>query len=195
MPKKSIDLAVPSPPAWIQAVMNDFDLFLTDHANCERKASALAMSMAMKYPDRTEIIPDLIALAQEELEHFAQVYRVMQQRSLRLTKDRQDPYVTQLLAAMRNGRDDRLLDRLLVASVIECRGAERFRLVAERIDGDEELRIFYRNLWASEAKHGHVFVDMALRYFDISAVYTRLDRFTELEAEIVTGLEINPYLH
>ena len=195
MPKKSIDLAAPSPSAWIQAVMSDFDCFLADHANCERKASALAMSMVMKYPDRTEIIPDLVALAQEELEHFAQVYRMMQRRGLPLTKDRQDPYDTRLLEAMRNGREERLLDRLLVASVIECRGAERFRLVSEHIDNDDELRIFYRDLWACEAKHGHVFVDMALRYFDESTVYTGLIRFTELEADIVKTLEINPFLH
>lgn len=175
--------------------MNDFDSFLADHANCERKASALAMSMVIKYPDRTAIVPDLIALAREELEHFAQVYGVMQQRNLLLTKDRQDPYVNGLLSAMRNGRDERLLDRLLVNSVIECRGAERFRLVSEHIQDNDVLRVFYRDLWASEAKHGHIFVDMALRYFDEAEAHTRLIQLTELEAAVIEGLEINPYLH
>jgi len=65
--KLNLDLAVPSKPEWIAAVMNDFPAFLQDHLDCERKASAMAMSFVAKYPDRTAIIPDLIATGIEEL--------------------------------------------------------------------------------------------------------------------------------
>ena len=56
------------------------------------------------------------------------------------------------------------MDRLLIASVLETRGAERFKLIADNIE-DTDLQRFYKMLWTSEAKHGHIFVGMALNYF------------------------------
>ncbi|HHG83423.1 MAG TPA: tRNA-(ms[2]io[6]A)-hydroxylase, partial [Bacteroidetes bacterium] len=65
--KVAIDIRSASPTAWVEAVINDFDSFLQDHADCERKASAMAMSLVAKYPNRLEIIPDLIDTAVEEM--------------------------------------------------------------------------------------------------------------------------------
>ena len=78
--KSSIALECVSSPEWVAAVMEDFDAFLQDHANCERKASAMAMSFVAKFPDRVEIIPELIETAIEELEHFQSVYEIMKER-------------------------------------------------------------------------------------------------------------------
>ena len=58
--KHSLELTYQSSKKWIVCVMNDFDTFLQDHADCERKASAMAMSFIAKCPDRTDIIPKLI---------------------------------------------------------------------------------------------------------------------------------------
>ncbi|MEL7196633.1 MAG: tRNA isopentenyl-2-thiomethyl-A-37 hydroxylase MiaE [Bacteroidota bacterium] len=77
-----INLACESKPEWITAVMADFDAFLMDHADCERKASAMALSFVAKYPDRVEILPDLIDTAVEELEHFRSVYKIMEEINL-----------------------------------------------------------------------------------------------------------------
>ena len=74
--KFSLDLACESPKEWLTAVLSDFNSFLQDHADCERKASAMALSMVAKYPDRTEIIPELIETALEEMEHFQAVYKI-----------------------------------------------------------------------------------------------------------------------
>ncbi|TFH49059.1 MAG: tRNA-(ms[2]io[6]A)-hydroxylase, partial [Lysobacterales bacterium] len=153
MARRSIDLLVATHPDWVQVVLADFDAFIQDHANCERKASALAMSLVVKYPDRTRIVPALIVLAQEELEHFRQVHALMVSRGLALVKDTQDPYVNQLAACMRHGRELRFIDRLLVSSLIECRGAERFRIIADALE-DQSLKNFYASLWKAEAKHG-----------------------------------------
>ena len=38
--------------------MADFDSFLIDHADCERKASFMVMSFIGKFPERKEIIPE-----------------------------------------------------------------------------------------------------------------------------------------
>ena len=61
--KKSIDVYTPTPAGWIECVLGDFDTFLLDHANCERKASALAMSFVVRYSDRTLVLGRLIDLA------------------------------------------------------------------------------------------------------------------------------------
>jgi tRNA-(ms[2]io[6]A)-hydroxylase len=189
-----MDLLVATHPDWVQVVLADFDAFIQDHANCERKASALAMSLVVKHPERTLIVPALITLAQEELQHFRQVYDLMVSRGLELVKDTQDPYVNQLAACMRHGREARFLDRLLVSSLIECRGAERFGIIANALE-DEGLKSFYTSLWKAETKHGHQFVDMALKYVDAESTRARLQELAQCEAEIVQKLEWRASLH
>jgi tRNA-(ms[2]io[6]A)-hydroxylase len=193
--KFSLELECESSPAWVEAVLNDFDAFLQDHANCERKASAMAMSFVAKFPDRVEIIPELIETAIEELEHFQSVYEIMQDRGVLLPPQMgKDDYVQQLVDQCRSGREERFLDRLLLASIVECRGAERFRLVYENLE-NRPLKSFYHKLWASEAKHGNIFVEMALNYFDRNTVYKRLNDLNKAEAMVLQSLPIRPALH
>ena len=193
--KLNLDIAIPSKKEWLDAVMNDFDTFLQDHADCERKASAMAMSFVAKFPDRVEIIPELIETALEELEHFQQVYQLMEKRGVRLpTSMGEDLYVKQLIKKCHSGREERFLDRLLIASVLETRGAERFRLISEAQE-DPALFRFYKTLWTSEAKHGHIFVKMALNYFTEEQVYPRLKWWIEQESEVIESLPIRPRLH
>ena len=140
--KLSLDLKYDTTKEWVETVMNDFNSFLQDHADCERKASSMAMSFVAKCPDKTEIIPELIETAVEELEHFQQVYSIMEKRGVQLkTEMSEDLYVKQLLALMRSDSVNRLLDRFLLASIIECRGTERFRLVAEALQDDELKKV------------------------------------------------------
>jgi tRNA-(ms[2]io[6]A)-hydroxylase len=194
--KYSVELVAASRPEWVQTVMADFPAFLQDHADCERKASAMALSFVAKYPDRVEIIPELIETAVEELGHFQQVHAQMQKRGIRLAREMtEDPYIKALINLCRSDPLNRFRDRLLLASIIECRGAERFRLVGEAIGNDPELKEFYHHLWASEAKHGNIFVKMALNYFPEDEVYHRLNELNCAEGEILRNLELRPALH
>ncbi len=193
--KFSIELSCESKKEWIEAVLKDFDSFLQDHANCERKASAMAMSFVAKYPDRVEILPELIDTGIEELEHFKMVYELMEKRGVPLPPEMgRDLYVKQLVDHCRSTLLERFMDRLLVASIVECRGAERFKLVADNIE-DPELARFYKALWTSEAKHGNIFVKMALNYFDEKDVYDRLHVLNEIEGEVLQSMPITAALH
>ncbi|MBT8131540.1 MAG: tRNA-(ms[2]io[6]A)-hydroxylase [Gammaproteobacteria bacterium] len=194
MTRKSIDLVVATDPAWVRVPLANFDEFIMDHANCERKASALAMSLVMKYADRPAIIPGLIDLALEELEHFQQVYALMQTRGLQLASDVPDPYVKQLTRLMRHTRIERFIDQMLVASIIECRGAERFGLLAAALE-DAELKHFYTDLHKAETKHGHLFVHLLLKEFPEEDVYPRCEELMQQEAEIISTLPFRPSLH
>lgn len=193
--KLNLDVKAPSSQEWISTVMSDFDSFLQDHADCERKASSMAMSFVAKYPDRTEIIPELIETGIEELEHFQQVYTLMAKRGIPLNHTiGEDPYVAQLIKKCHSGREERFLDRLLVASIVETRGAERFKMVSDA-QTDPELYKFYKTLWTSEAKHGHIFVKMALLYFDENTVYDRLKWWVDIENDILQALPLRAALH
>lgn len=193
--KLTLDLGCDSKQEWVDAVMADFDAFLQDHADCERKASAMAMSFVAKYPNRKEIIPELIETGIEELEHFQMVYKVMESRGIELQHSiGEDPYLKALLKLCHSGRDERFMDRLILASLVEVRGAERFKMVADALE-EGELKKFYKMLWISEAKHGHIYVKMALEYFPEDVVYDRLRWWIEKEAEILNGLEIRAALH
>src|SRR5207249_8515443 len=98
--KYSLEPAVATRPEWVTTVVSNFPAFLQDHADCERKASAMAMSFVAKYPDRVEIIPELIETGVEELEHFQQVYARMEKRGIPLakemTEDRSEEHTSEL---------------------------------------------------------------------------------------------------
>ena len=189
-----INLLYQTPVEWSDVILSHFDAFLQDHANCERKASALALSMVMKYADKTKLIPPLIELAQEELEHFRQVYQIMEKRGLSLGAEMKDPYVNQLLEHCRQPSEDRFVDRFLIYSIVETRGAERFRLIAEALS-EPELKLFYHKLWGSEAKHGQLFLRLLLEYNPSEVVYPRLEYLLQKEATIVQNLEWRASLH
>ena len=189
-----LELRVATSKQWVEAVLADFDAFLVDHAACERKAAATGMAFVVRYPDRERLLDPLIAFAREELEHFHDVYRLLSARGLRLQPDTPDPYVAPLLEAVRVGRDERLLDRLLVAGIVEARGCERFGLVAEAVP-DPELAAFYRDVTRAEARHHGLFVRLAREYFDETTIRTRLDALLEREAEIVPTLALRAALH
>ena len=193
--KLSPELKFETPPDWTKAVMSDFNSFLQDHADCERKASAMAMSLVAKCPDKVTIIPWLIETAVEELDHFQKVYAVMEQRGVRLMSDmKPDLYIKRLLDHSRPRPEDRLLDRLLMVSIIECRATERFRLVAEALE-DEDLKVFYKMLWTTEAKHGNIYVKMALEYYPKEEVSKRLEELVDIEADICKALPLRAAVH
>ncbi len=117
--KLNLDIKSKSKPEWIKAVLADFPAFLQDHADCERKASAMAMSMVAKYPDRTEILPELIDTGIEELEHFKMVYDIMVAKDVPLAHSiKEDLYIKQMIKLCHSGREERFLDRLLIGSVV-----------------------------------------------------------------------------
>jgi tRNA-(ms[2]io[6]A)-hydroxylase len=187
-------LRIPTPPAWTRHVLANFDEFLRDHANCERKASATAMAFVVHYPDRAEIIPAMVELAREELDHFRQVYERMVERGLSLARDTKDPYVARLNAALRSGRDVYLLDRLLVSGIVEARGCERLGLVAEALEPGP-LKDFYAELTRAEARHHGLFVRLARVYFDEATVERRLGELLSIEERAIAELPIRAAVH
>jgi tRNA-(ms[2]io[6]A)-hydroxylase len=190
------DLRFPTPPGWLAAVFDDFDAFLVDHAACERKASATGMSFVVRYPDRHAIIEPLIEFAREELEHFQIVYRLVRERGLSLVDDYKDPYVNGLHAACRSGAESLLLDRLLVAGVVEARGCERLFMVADALASkDPRLAAIYLDLARAESRHHGLFFRLARSLFSEVEVEQRAGEFLDIEAELVRKLPHRAAVH
>lgn len=191
-------LRADTPPEWATYVADHLDKFLIDHAACERKASANAMHFVVRYPDRADIVDAMVEVAREELEHFHDVFHLMQERGVELAADEKDPYVNALLKPSHKKGEKRLLDRLLLSSIIEYRGCERFamlsRELAERPE-EADLAEFYKDLAASESKHRGDFYELALNHFDRDEVEERLDFWLDLEGSIVEELPIRAALH
>lgn len=183
-----------TPSQWAQVVLANFDQFLLDHAACERKASAVAMSLVAHYPDRKRLVKAMIDLAVEELEHFQQVYQWIERRNLTLCRDEKDHYVNELLKLVRRGSEYYLLDRLLIAGVIEARGCERFGLLANALPPGE-AKEFYLAITRAEARHHGLFVRLAKEYFDLDIVEDRLAAILESEAQIVISLPFRAAVH
>lgn len=189
-------LRAETPPQWASYVADHLDEFLVDHAACERKASANAMHFVVRYPDRVNLVTKMVEVAREELEHFDQVWAIMRERGVPLAADERDPYVNELLALVRHGRDERFLDRLLLGSIIEYRGCERFAMLARELARREhELAEFYRELAASEARHRGDFWEVAHEYFDADVIAARLDELLDHEASVVAELPIRAAVH
>jgi tRNA 2-(methylsulfanyl)-N6-isopentenyladenosine37 hydroxylase len=187
-------LRTATPAAWTEVVLADLDAFLVDHAFCERKAAATAMVLVNHGGDRPELVRAMIELAREELEHFRLVHEVLLSRGLRLGRDGKDPYVALLMKEVRTGRDTHLLDRLLVAGLVEARSCERLGLVAAALPGGE-LRALYEELTRAEARHHALFVRLARQAFDPAGVEARLDELLDAEAAIAAGLPLRAAVH
>jgi len=190
----NLPLRVPSPKDWLQAVEADFDVFLVDHAGCERKAAAAAMSLVGRFADRKVLIEPMICLAREELAHFHEVYRLLAQRGLQLAPGEQDPYVKALLRHARHGNEEHFLDRLLVSGVIEARSCERFLLLGQALT-DPNLSNFYLRLGREEAGHYMIFLRIARNYFSEKTINERLDQLLDVEASIMLSTPLRPAVH
>ena len=187
-------LLIETNPSWIKAVLSDFDSFLQDHAAAEKKASGMAISMLSHYPDRILLVTKMTDLAIEELIHYREVLRWIHSRGLVTASDTKDLYVLGLRQVIRKETNAFLLDRLLTASVIEARGAERFALIADAIE-IPPLKNFYQSLAKSEARHYRLFLDLAEEYFDSSVIELRWKEILDIEAEVVSELPIRAALH
>ena len=189
-----IELKYKTPTDWAEGVVDAMDRFLPDHAAAEKKASSMAMTMVSHYPDRPELVAAMVDLAIVELNHFRAVVKLMQERGLHLLPDEKDPYVNELRKSIRTGKDLFFMDRLLVAGIIEARGAERFGMVADVLPGGP-LKKFYRSITQSEEGHETLFIDLAELYFDPGETRLRLEQLLETEADIISGLPLRPALH
>ena len=185
--KTILKLQLPTDPTWVKNVVeSNIEELLTDHAFCEQKAATNAITLIVQNHNLSDLVQEMIALAQEELDHFRRVHEIILQRGLVLGRERKDDYVGELQKFMRKGgsRTHQLIDRLLFSAMIEARSCERFKVLSENID-DPELATFYHELMISEATHYTTFIRLAKKYAGDIDVDQRWKEYLAQEAIVI----------
>ncbi|MEZ5068663.1 MAG: tRNA-(ms[2]io[6]A)-hydroxylase [Bacteroidia bacterium] len=179
-------LKLPTDPRWVNIVEKNISEILTDLAWCEQKAASNAISLIVRFPEYTEMVKVLCDISREEMEHFRMVVEKIENRGWTLGPERKDEYVNEIYQFQRKGgtRNQRLVDHLLFAAMIEARSCERFRVLSENIN-DKELAEFYRELMISEAGHYTTFINFARKYATEDDVDKRWEDYLEYEAKVI----------
>lgn len=191
-----LGLKLATDPRWVDIVESNISEILTDHAYCEQKATSNAIYLIVNFPEYTDLVTDMIKLAQEELSHFEMVHEIIKARGLTLGRERKDPYAGEIYSFMRKGHQRKLvlIDRLLFSALIEARSCERFKMLSERIK-DEELSKFYHELMISEATHYTTFINYARQYAEGEDVDKRWQEFLDFEASIMQNYSKRETMH
>lgn len=171
---------------WLNQVDEHLDEVLIDHAHCERKAASTAMSLMNSYTENRELCVEMTRIIEEELEHYHMVMDVLDEREISFCRLPSGHYGRELNALTRPQEPGRAVDRLLIASLIEARSCERFKLLAQHVkERDPKLAEFYASLFESEARHHTTYVQLAEHFASREEVMQRLDQLSAAETEII----------
>lgn len=184
-------LKVATPDAWVEAAIVQWQDLLRDHANCEKKAASTALALLFAYPDDRRLAQRLARLAREELRHFEQVDKLMQQLGVEPTRLSPARYAGELRKHLATHEPARKLDLLVAGALIEARSCERFERVAPQLP--EPIGSFYADLAVSERRHEGLYLELARDAAQaIDAVHgearlaARVDALSQVEAELIT---------
>ena len=200
MPKATVDLApieafLPcrTPDAWLRAAVANLELLVIDHANCEKKAAATALSLMHRYTDNPALLHKMSRLAREELRHFEQVLSIIERRGFDYVPISASRYAQGLRDCVRGQEPHKLVDTLLVGALIEARSCERFAALAPHVD--EELAEFYQSLLKSESRHFQDYLKLAEQLASADEVAERLVLLKQVEQALIENPDTELRFH
>ena len=182
--------------SWAEIAKDDLKQILTDHAFAEQKAASNAVSIIINYSEETEMVKAMSDIAIEEMEHFKMVHLLMIKRGMVLGREQKNDYAKHFHGYFVKTKDrtDALIQRLLIAALIEARSCERFKVFSENLE-DRELSDFYKELMISEANHYSTFLGFARQYQDRQTVDKKWQGLLDYEAEFMKKRGVKPKVH
>lgn len=173
-----------TPAAWVNAALENQEVLLVDHANCEKKAASTAMNLMYRYTHHAELLAKMSQLAREELLHFQQVVEIMDNRDVRYVRLSPSRYAAGLRELIDHHNGDTLADTLIMGAFIEARSCERFAALAPKLDA--ELQKFYAGLLKSEARHYEDYLTLA-QQLSKKNIANRIEEFARREEELINS--------
>jgi tRNA 2-(methylsulfanyl)-N6-isopentenyladenosine37 hydroxylase len=180
-------LTVATPEEWVAAACVNRDTLLIDHANCEKKAASTALALMFAYAEDLDLTDKLSRLAREELRHYEQVAKLMQQ--VRVVPQRLAPgrYADRMRRLVAREEPQRQVDLMVCGAFIEARSCERFAALAPAIGSP--LSEFFDGLHKAEARHFKLYLELARRaalkaQADLDE---RIQAFAALEAQLIVS--------
>ena len=193
-----LGLKLETDPRWIDVANENIEQILIDHAFCEQKAASNAISIIVQFPQYTDLVKDMTAICIEEMEHFDMVHNKLLDRGLKLGFERKDPYVNDVLKFLKKNisgtKECQFVNQMLFAAIIEARSCERFKILSEKLT-DKDLKIFYRNLMESEARHYTTFLKYARKYATTIDVEKRWQDLLSFEGSLMRSYGTNETIH
>lgn len=186
-------LLCPTPRAWVTWALENPEILLVDHANCEKKAASTALNLMYRYVDHHKLLTKLSRLAREELRHFEQVIAIMKARGVEYPQLSASRYAGTLRKQARSEEPGRLVDTLLVGAIIEARSCERFAMLAPELDA--ELGHFYRSLLKSESRHFMDYLKLAREVGSQAEVEERLPVLLAHERQLIEEPDVEFRFH
>ncbi len=171
-----------TPSAWVDAAKLNEETLLLNHCYLEQCAARTAMTLMFRCPDRPKLLVKMSKLVREELHHFDQVHKILQERGYRYRILRPSRYAGRLNEAIRKKQPEQLIDTLIVGAYIEARSCERFAVLVPHLD--EQLATFYGSLLRSEARHFRDYLMLAEAYSSCP-IGDRIECFGEIEREAI----------
>ena len=194
-----LGLKLPTDPRWVNIVEKNIEEILIDHAFCEQKAASNAITIIVQYPHLPDLVDAMLEINQEEMQHFKMVLNKLRERGLKLGFERKDPYVNDLADFLRKSRSSsshagHFVNKMLFAAMIEARSCERFKILSEEIN-DADLRVFYRDLMESEARHYTTFLNFARKYSEGIDVDASWQKLLDFEATLMVKYGKSESIH
>ena len=191
-----------TPDSWAPLGLREPLVLLSDHAYLEKKAALNAMELLNRWPDpgcAREWAIRLASIADDEASHLSSVMKILTKRGGQLERNHRNPYASALRDLVRRGQANReLLDRLLVAALIEVRSCERFEVLSRHCLGegrDAELGRFFHRLGSSERGHYNIFLQLASYAVPREEVDRRWGEMLDREAEILAAQPAGSRIH
>ena len=153
-------LGCTTPQAWLDEALNQLDVLMQDHANCEKKAASTAMNLMFRYSFFADLQVKLAQLVREEMLHYEQVLEFMAKRGQEWVGLSAGRYAGELRKEIRTYEPEALIDVMIIGAFVEARSCERFYALAPIVD--DELGRYYRYLLKSESRHFEDYLALAL---------------------------------
>ncbi|WP_278362815.1 tRNA-(ms[2]io[6]A)-hydroxylase [Acinetobacter schindleri] len=153
-------LGCETPKAWLDEALQNLEILMQDHANCEKKAASTAMNLMFRYSFFVDLQVKLAQLVREEMLHYEQVLEFMNKRGQQWTGLSAGRYAGGLRKEIRTYEPEALIDVLVIGAFVEARSCERFYALAPHVD--EELGRYYRYLLKSESRHFEDYLALAM---------------------------------
>ena len=187
-------LGCETPQAWLDEALNNLELLMQDHANCEKKAAGTAMNLMFRYSFFTDLQVKLAQLVREEMLHYEQVLELMTKRGQAWQALSAGRYAAILRKEIRTYEPEVLIDVLIIGAFVEARSCERFYALAALVD--EELGRYYRYLLKSESRHFEDYLALALQMAQKSKmkdpeedIQQRIAHIREVEKQLILSLD------
>ena len=180
-----------TPQEWLDEALDNLDILMQDHANCEKKAAGTAMNLMFRYSFFTDLQVKLAQLVREEMLHYEQVLEFMNKRGQEWKGLSAGRYAGGLRKEIRTYEPEALIDVLVIGAFVEARSCERFYALAPLVD--EELGRYYRYLLKSESRHYEDYLALALDVAKTAKlknpeedIQGRIEHIRKVEADLIS---------